>query len=55
MGSKLAQELGIVLIACEMTKELMNIHNEELISGIGIWGVGAFLGESLDSRLTLFV
>jgi len=31
---KLAQDLGIVLIACEMTKELMNIHDEELISGL---------------------
>ncbi len=52
---KLAQELGIVLIACEMTKELMNIHDEELISGWESGGVGAFLGEALDSRVTLFV
>lgn len=52
---KLAQELGVTLIACEMTKELMNIHDEELISGLESGGVGAFLGEALYSRLTLFV
>lgn len=52
---KLAQDLGIVLIACEMTKDLMNIHDDELISGLESGGVGAFLGEALDSRLTLFV
>lgn len=52
---KLAQDLGIVLIACEMTRDLMNIQNEELISGIESGGVGAFLGEALQSRLNLFI
>lgn len=52
---KLAQDLGVVLIACEMTRDLMNIRNEELISGISSGGVGAFLGEALHSRLTLFI
>jgi|SRR3990167_317921 len=52
---KLAQDLNIVLIACEMTRGLMNIQDEELIAGIESGGVGAFLGEALNNRLTLFI
>ncbi len=52
---KLAQDLGVELVACEMTKELMNIHDEELISGLESGGVGTFMGEALDSRLALFI
>lgn len=52
---KLAQDLKVVLIACEMTRDLMNIRDEELIFGVESGGVGAFLGEALNSRLTLFI
>ncbi|HAB98912.1 MAG TPA: hypothetical protein DCE71_03720 [Parachlamydiales bacterium] len=49
-----AQDLGVNLIACEMTRDLMNIKDEELINQVGSGGVGSFLGEALQSRLTLF-
>ena len=52
---KMAQELGVVMIACEMTRELMNIRDEELIEGMKPGGVGTFLGEALHSRLSLFI
>ncbi len=52
---KIAQDLGVKLIACEMSKDLMNIHNEELISGVESGGVGAFLGDAIESRLSLFI
>jgi len=51
----LVQSLGVVLIACEMTRDLMDIRDEELISGIESGGVGSFLGEALNSKLTLFI
>ncbi len=52
---QLAHDLGIVLIACEMSRDLMQIGMEELIPGLESGGVGAFLGEALQSRLTLFI
>lgn len=52
---KLAQELQVVFVACETTRELMNVHMEELIDGVESGGVGAFLGEALESRMTLFI
>lgn len=52
---KIAQDLGVKLIACEMSKDLMNIQNEELISGVEPGGVGAFLGDAVESRLSLFI
>ena len=52
---KIAQDLGVTLVACEMTRDLMNIQNEELIANVESGGVGAFLGEALHSKLTLFI
>lgn len=52
---KVAQDLGVQMIACEMSKDLMNIHDEELISGVESGGVGAFLGDAIESRLSLFI
>lgn len=52
---KIAQELNVSFVACETTRELMNVHMEELIEGVESGGVGAFLGEALESRLTLFI
>lgn len=52
---KMAQDLGITMISCEMTKDLMNIQDAELIDGLESGGVGAFLGEAIHGRLTLFI
>lgn len=52
---KMAQDLGITMIACEMTQDLMNIQDAELIGGLEHGGVGAFLGEAMHGRLTLFI
>lgn len=52
---KIARDLNVTFIACETTRELMNVQMDELIDGVESGGVGAFLGEALESRLTLFI
>lgn len=51
----LAQELGVRMIACEMSRDVMGIKESELASGIECGGVAAFLADSLKSRTSLFI
>jgi peroxiredoxin family protein len=51
----LAQELGVHLIACQMTMGIMGITKEELIDGLEYGGVGTYLGDASDSKITLFI
>lgn len=48
-------EGGAQLIACQMSMDVMGIHAEELIDGVEIGGVAAFLGEAQESGTTLFI
>jgi len=56
-GSLLAAlvEGGAQLIACQMSMDVMGIRHEELIDGVEIGGVAAFLGEAQESGTTLFI
>lgn len=49
------QEGGAQLIACQMSMDVMGIRHEELIEGVEIGGVAAFLGEAHQSATTLFI
>ena len=51
----LARELGVKLLACQMSMEVLGIGKEELIDGVELGGVGAYLGDAADSKVTLFV
>jgi len=46
---------GAQLIACQMSMDVMGIQKEELIDGVEIGGVAAFLGEAGESGTTLFI
>lgn len=46
---------GASLIACQMSMDVMGIQKEELIDGVEIGGVAAFLGEAGESGTTLFI
>lgn len=46
---------GAKLIACRMSMDVMGIHEEEIIDGVEFGGVGAYLGESEDANLNLFI
>jgi len=52
---QLANSLGVRTIACEMSRDVMGISDEELAEGVEAGGVAAFLGEALRSRVTLFI
>lgn len=51
----LARELGVRMIACEMSREVMGIRESELVGGVECGGVAAFLADSLRSRTSLFI
>jgi NADPH-dependent 2,4-dienoyl-CoA reductase/sulfur reductase-like enzyme/peroxiredoxin family protein/TusA-related sulfurtransferase/rhodanese-related sulfurtransferase len=50
-----AQSAGIKMVACSMSMDVMGLKPEELIDGIEIGGVGAFLGAANESNATLFI
>jgi len=50
-----AREAGVKLVACTMSMEVMGIKPEELLDGIEHGGVAAFLGESDEAGMTLFI
>jgi|SRR5262252_3200830 len=52
---QLARELGVRMIACEMSRDLMGIQPAELQDGLECGGVAAFLADSLKSRTSLFI
>jgi len=52
---KQAQELGIKMVACSMSMDVMGIKKEELIDGVEIGGVATYLGEASESKVNLFI
>lgn len=46
---------GAEIIACQMSMDVMGFKQEELIDGIEIGGVAAFLAEAEESGTTLFI
>jgi peroxiredoxin family protein len=50
-----AKELGVKLIACEMSMNVMEIGKEDLVDGVGIGGVATFIAEASESRIQLFI
>ncbi len=51
----LARELGVRMIACEMSRDVMGIKESELMRGLECGGVATFLADSLKSRTSLFI
>ncbi|MCR4595050.1 MAG: FAD-dependent oxidoreductase [Clostridiales bacterium] len=52
---KKAMENGVKIIACSMSMDVMGIHEEELIDGVEIGGVGTYLGDAEESDVNLFI
>lgn len=46
---------GAKLVCCTMSMDVMGIKQDELIDGIELGGVAAFLGEADESNVTLFI
>lgn len=51
----MSREMGVKLLACEMSRDVMGIQDSELIDGLEPAGVGSFLADSLRSRTNLFI
>lgn len=51
----LARDMGVRLIACQMSMGVMGIKPEELLDGLDYGGVGTYLGDACDSKITLFI
>ncbi len=52
---KQAQELGVRLVACEMSMNVMEIRREDLIDGVELGGVATFIAEASESKFSLFI
>ena len=50
-----AKASGVRLVACSMSMDVMGITKEELIEGVAVGGVAAFLEEADQSGTTLFI
>jgi len=50
-----AMEAGVKIVACTMSMDVMGIKEEELIPGVELGGVGAYLGDAEESNVNLFI
>lgn len=50
-----AMNMGVKVVACAMSMELMGIKAEEFIDGVEIGGVASYLGATEESNLNLFI
>lgn len=48
-------DAGIHMVACTMSMDVMGIKEEELIDGVELGGVGAYLGDAEESNVNLFI
>lgn len=51
----LARELGVKLVACTMSMDVMGVTKESLVDGIQLGGAATFLGEASRSKVSLFI
>ncbi len=51
----MAQELGVRLIACNMSMGVMEITPNDLIEGVKMGGVATFMKEASESDVSLFI
>ncbi|MHA7584600.1 DsrE/DsrF/DrsH-like family protein [Paenibacillus vandeheii] len=49
----MAQEMGVKIIACQMTMDVMNLKKEDFIDGIEVGGAVTFLDFAKDANISL--
>lgn len=50
---EMAKELGVQLIACQMTMDVMKLTTDDLVDGIDVGGAVTFLSFAKDADVTL--
>ena len=51
----MAREMGVRLVACTMSMDVMGVREGELIDNLEFGGVATYLGDATDSKVTLFI
>lgn len=51
----LARELGVRMVVCDMSRELLGVKDDELVDGLETGGVATFLGDAARAKVTLFI
>lgn len=49
----MAQELGVKIIACQMTMDVMNLDKDQFVDGIEVGGAASFVHYASDANMTL--
>jgi peroxiredoxin family protein len=52
---EMAREMGVRILACQMSMDVMGVKADELWDGIEVGGVAAFLADASKSKITLFI
>jgi len=52
---EMAQEFGVRMVVCDMSRELLGIHDDELIENLEFGGVASFMGDAARAKVTLFI
>jgi peroxiredoxin family protein len=52
---KKAMKSGVKIVACTMSMDVMGIRAEELIDGVELGGVAAYLGDAEEANVNLFI
>jgi peroxiredoxin family protein len=52
---EMSRDLGVKLVACQMTLDVLGIKQQELIDGIEFGGLATFLEYGMGATVTLFV
>jgi peroxiredoxin family protein len=50
-----ARDLGVRLIACQMTLDVFGYEQDDFIDGVEFGGAAAFMSEARKAHVTLFV
>ncbi|MDD3903878.1 MAG: FAD-dependent oxidoreductase [Sphaerochaeta sp.] len=50
-----AKKVGVRMIACQMSMDIMGITKEELLDGVEIGGVATYMGAASKSKVNLFI
>lgn len=53
--AQMAREMGVKIIACQMSMDVLDIKPDELWDGIEVGGVATFLADATKSKVTLFI
>jgi peroxiredoxin family protein len=52
---RIARRMGTRMVACETSRDLMGIHDEELVGDLEFGPTASFVADALRSRVTLFI